>query len=187
MMKERPILFSGPMVRAIIDGRKTQTRRVVKPQPQGEWAAPGKSACPYGMPGDRLWAKEAFRLGKDWDKHSPGQVFANPPPKVWYEADGPAPDGLGRLRASIHMPQAIARLTLEIKSVRVERVQDISANDAQAEGIAKPRYDEGRYYSWVDSWVDPFRDLWDSINGKTHPWASNPWVWVVAFARVAAP
>jgi len=166
-VKERPILFSGEMVRAILDGRKTQTRRVVKPQPvPAEKAEPGevvwfggelqrvresrgrnKRAAghlnahdwrPYGQPGDRLWVKETFRFTSEWDDLPPGDVPAGQ--DVWFEADGKHPMGWGdgRLRSSIHMPRWASRITLEIVGVRVERLKDISAKDCLAEGIDLP-------------------------------------------------
>ena len=216
-MKERPILMSGPMVRAILDGRKTQTRRIVKPQPPANVTrvtmvpntASGKATmvwcqdgpidplngwnykerhpngwqCPYGMLGDRLWVRESW--------HQRGKfVFALPDSdkrswlgtrEIAYSADAKRPGHDWRSRPSIHMPRWASRITLEITSVRVERLQDISEEDAKAEGApfelgelerlilgAKAKYRSG------------FCRLWESINGPGS-WASNPWVWVVEF------
>jgi hypothetical protein len=185
--KERPIIFSAPMVQAILDGRKTQTRRIVKPQPDECWwpiqnrtagcsdavfqseAGLGRREvhrirCPYGSPGDRLWVRETWR---------PSQVEG----KAWYAAT--CGDGLhGRWRPSIHMPRWASRLTLEITGVRVERVQEISEADAYAEGIAPWTSPEQTF-----SPVVRYHELWDSINGPGS-WASNPWVWVLSFKRI---
>jgi len=156
-MKERPILFSGPMVRAILDGRKTQTRRPVKPQPFV--ATPSMfdvSKCPIGQPGDRLWVRET------WTKNTNGVV--------WYRADR-HPIAGGLWRPSIHMPRWASRITLEITRVWVERVQDIMEDGAIREGMVR-----------VDrcSPFQMFRDTWQSIYGT---WDANPWVWAVEFRR----
>lgn len=170
------------MVRAILDGRKTQTRRVIKPQPHAAadafaWVARGKHSrwtaqkdgkaiglwflCPYGGPGDRLWVRET------WCEFIDDQGRA-----VACAADGwaecPAEDD--RWRPSIFMPRWASRITLEITGVRVERIQDISEEDAQSEGVPIPIL---------------FISLWDEINGnRGYGWESNPWVWVVEFKRV---
>jgi len=159
-VKERPILFSAPMVRAILDGRKIQTRRVLKPGkfvlPSGDddWSYNGFALvrdhdggtsfhplpfCPYGEPGDRLWVKEAFRLRADQDHKPPSQDYLKS--GAWHEAtgNGETPSGcgggIGRLRSSIHMPRWASRIDLEITDVRVQRLQDITIADAMAEGI----------------------------------------------------
>jgi hypothetical protein len=176
-MKERPILFSGPMVRAILDGRKTQTRRVVKLRNDscGDPIMPNdpRMPCPFGGPGDRLWVKET---------HGPsagGMV---------YRADGgtACPDG-GKWRPSIFMPRWASRITLEVTGVRVERLQDISQADAMAEGVTQGVY-RGLTGSIVatceDQVVEGYRELWQSINGPGS-WDANPWVWVVEFKRQA--
>lgn len=185
-MKERPMLFSGPMVRAILAGNKTQTRRLVKPQPQcfigsglpGGWTpavADGEGMralkCPYGQPGDRLWVREAFC--DDW-KQSHGIV---------YRADGGLDadmfDAGCKWRPSIHMPRLASRITLEIVGVRVKRLQDISEDDTVAEGIPEGEVspaDAGRF---------AYRLLWESINGPGS-WDANPWVWAIEFKRLGA-
>lgn len=199
-MTERPILFSGPLVRAILEGRKTQTRRVVKPQPMGGFT-PWKHAdgywmqkssatghfhkpdlhCPYGAPGDRLYVREAFRP-TEWAADGDYGV-------VQYRADGlemeveapgvsfnkmfPPALSIDRWRPSIHMPRWASRLILEVVSVRAERLQAITYDDVEAEGV-----DIGGGWGWVQDWAD----LWDSINAKRgYGWDSNPWVWVVEF------
>ena len=184
-MKERPILFSDPMVKAILDGRKTMTRRVVPERfldkyydyddwcnsvmPSGADFSCSRSyekeyfmeRCPYGHPGDRLWVRETHIITEE--PRCPVVYKADTevtiPPEVW--------------RPSIHMPRWASRITLEITDVRVERLQDISVEDCQREGVE----------SNVSSLIE-FHDLWDSINGKKHPWVSNPWVWVVSFKRI---
>lgn len=207
-MKERPILFSGAMVRALLAGTKTQTRRVLHPAPverDGQWffhrrglpvylrGAPlAQDACPYGQPGDRLWVREAWRSGRLTDRFPPREMT---PHHVWYEADGQAPEACnGKLRPAMFMPRWASRITLEVVGVRVERLQDISMSDSWAEGIpgAPP---PGVHIERVDEWVrwsdgvmreDPklaYRDLWEEINGHGS-WAANPWVWVVSFRRI---
>lgn len=157
-MKERPILFSGPMVRAILYGRKTQTRRLVRPQPDPCAYSPGKHAlsgqviegndsvlaqCPYGRPGDLLWVREAWGLVRpldptDWCTGSIRGRTADELLEEWvvaYRADSATrPDG-AYWRPPMFMPRWASRLTLEITGIRVERVRDISEKDALAEGV----------------------------------------------------
>jgi len=176
-MKERPILFSGQMVRAILEGRKTMTRRVIKPQPVGAWAAPGKTACPYGQPGDRLWVRETFATlcPGSYEEEKPR---AGAHQDIRYKASDRMADCSAdirgyRWRPSIFMPRWASRINLEITAVRVERVKDISINDAHAEGMTGTHT------------LGDFRELWDSINSKRgHGWDANSWVWVVEFKRV---
>lgn len=217
MSKERPILFSGAMVRALLDGSKTQTRRAVKPQPNadtqhwwttfaasdvreigkkvprdgGEWCSrqTGKAVrCPYGERGDRLWVREA------WSYYWGGEyLYQKMPECVLHRADG-FPTSLGsrpngadfRWRPSIHMPRWASRLTLEITDVRVQRLQDTSEGDAEAEGI-----DFMRHVPDVDETLSArqlYAALWDSINERRgFSWASNPWVWAITFKRLDDP
>ncbi|MEW9586276.1 hypothetical protein [Paraburkholderia sp. DGU8] len=216
-MKERPILLSGHMVRALLDGSKTQTRRVVKlphNNPLGQWEPTtiggengGRTAacealplqggiwhtrtgdslvCPNGQPGDRLWVRETFAH----------MYRGNAAPEsrrdddVVYKADGFTPDEYvyGSWKPSIHMPRWASRITLEVTGVRVERLQDISEQDAIAEGIGKTASGFWSTYgrSGVDGTYSPrssFHCLWESINGP-EAWDANPWVWVVEFKRV---
>ena len=199
-MKERPILFSGEMVRAILGGRKTQTRRVIKPQPfecmqrhPSDSGAPCgllvwgddyhvsdiilETMSPYGKPGDRLWVRDSF---KEW---SGGQVFYAATPTV---AKGMSLIPLGNWKPSIHMPRRLSRITLEIVSVRVERVQDISYDDAIAEGCnGRHSKDEEGIKSELFSPREEFSKLWDRINSaRGYAWENNPWVWAIEFRRI---
>ncbi|MCA7086099.1 hypothetical protein K7G19_21135 [Cupriavidus sp. DB3] len=214
-MKERPILFSGAMVRAILDGRKTQTRLVVKPQPPaatkavgiyhypsdrdvfypcdggsllGGWAQP----CPYGERGDRLWVRETW-----------AQPAALDPGPTVYRADYPAcvPAGFDNVppadaiawKPSIHMPRAACRLVLEVTGVRVERLQDITYDDAIAEGMFDPGSIRDTYPPTGETGEQlgrrlkhperSFALLWEELNGAG-AWGANPWVWVVEFRRI---
>ena len=147
-MKERPILFSGEMARAVLDGRKTQTRQPIKPQP--ELGKPWKwwvvddlemdipiALCPYGIPGDRLWVREKFskhvRLS---DPYYLPPDYPDAAMGAWYWADGnPTWGDWEKPRPSIHMPRWASRITLEVTDVRVERVQEISYDDTLKEGV----------------------------------------------------
>lgn len=180
-MIERPILFSAPMVRALRDGRKTMTRRAVKPQPpEYEHATRHHQRilvprCPYGQVGDRIWCREAFRLCAQADTIKPRD--ANAAYRVWYEADAPHQPGGGKLRPSMFMPRWASRILLEVVAVRVERLNEITRGDCMAEGCPFPN---------MAQTTDPrgwFSDLWESINGAG-AWAANPWVWVIEFKRL---
>lgn len=199
-MKERPILFSASMIRAILEGRKTQTRRPVKPQPEmmgsgGAWRWDGRKGsfrgsmgthiesfpdgarhyCPYGHPGDRLWVRENIAFDKGYDGIRPVDIPHEAPGiKRFYMADGLKPKWAGQIRPSIHMPRACSRILLEITSVRAERLQEISDEDAQAEGVNA---------EFGNRHIIPFNRLWVSINGAAS-WNDNPWVWVVEFKKI---
>lgn len=154
-MNERPIKFNAEMVRAILDGRKTQTRRVIKPQPAGEFldnpylrrlliTEKGSQGwrCPYGKPGDVLWVREKWAAHYIWDGVSPSGIKHDDGGAcVFYAADGGIIGGCQEhqrskvWRASIHMPRWASRITLEVTDVRVERVQDVSPGDCLAEGV----------------------------------------------------
>ena len=225
-MRERPIPFKAPMVLALLDGRKTQTRRVMKPQPltvtgsgsriyrdedfKKSWAdfpgthqGSGLVDCPYGAPGDRLWVRETWqawsRVSVEYDEWEAwtteernGRSFDE------YRADRGGPDSIeyratsdstGPWTPSIHMPRWASRLLLEVTDVRVERLQEISAADAIAEGLSwvSPTYGiRGMAKTWDADPRVSYAALWESINGAA-AWAANPWVWVVSFKRAEAP
>lgn len=218
-MTDRPILFSGPMVRAILDGRKTQTRRVLKPQPcghpfqgdDGAWNESwedGRLSCggaerevtrPLRLryqPGDRLWVREAWcdasTGGASTDtiyfRASPDDVRFNRKDGSW-GAEGPSRFATAptRWRPGIHMPRWASRLTLIVEAVKVGRLQDISEQDAIAEGVV---YDQTTDLYGVagfesDTATGAFCSLWMSINGADS-WASNPWVAAISFRTVKA-
>lgn len=177
--KERPIIFSTPMIRAILDGRKTQTRRVAKDPARCEWLDGMWTACPYGCVGDRLWVREAiYHCNGKWQQ--PNQEW------IRYKATDKQPDADWPLRPSIHMPRWASRIALEIVEVRVERVQDITEVDAKAEGV-HGEYPADRPPTAIFSgpYRAQFSRLWNSINAKRgFEWAKNPYVWVVSFRRI---
>ena len=192
-MKERPILFSAPMVRAILDGTKTQTRRVVKHckckitgaelaacEIAGEVNAGDYTNCPYGQPGNRLWVRETWAAPHSEDARPPSAIQCD-----WMRIHYAATEDRGGLlwRPSIHMPRWASRITLEVTGVRVERLHDISAEDAIAEGVRVHEDHHGKPRGSIYSPVQAYRDLWESINGAGS-WDANPWVWVVEFKRV---
>lgn len=205
-MRERPILFAGPMVRAILNGEKAVTRRVMKPQPDflGSMVDPNtpfktlgaglhaRITCPYGEPGDRLWVREAWVADAQVDSIAPRELSQGEP--IWYPADGHLRQtgcsmmSRGKCRPSIHMPRWASRILLEITAVRVEHLQDISDEHCVAEGIGVTKHAVGvKLTSPHDESVPRamFRELWQSINGA-ESWAANPWVWVVEFRGIAA-
>jgi hypothetical protein len=194
-MTERPILFNGPMVRAILAGAKTQTRRAMRDQPcelldynRGHLSIRVRGAvyqafnpqippvrCPYGKPGDRLWVREAWCASSAHDNIPPSAIPSGD--GIEYLADGPTRVLTGKRRQSMFMPRWASRITLEVTEVRVERLQDISRGDAMAEGCPFPNMAAG---------PDPrgwYANLWESINGAGS-WGANPWVWVVSFKRI---
>jgi hypothetical protein len=196
LVKERPILFSSSMVRAILDGKKTQTRRVVKNPERFEHLRDCAFCSPYGHVGDHLWVRETWR--PSISHHCAMDTCDCADVNVRYAADGesrffsernidhewllPKAARTGNV-SPLFMPRWASRLTLEITGVRVERLQEISGDDAIAEGAPLR---ESAATQGGDIRIDAFADLWGSINGKTHPWSSNPWVWVIAFQRVEA-
>ena len=189
-MKERPILFSGHMVRALLDGSKTQTRRAVKNTPL-DWlemygftpefvANSGNGMCPYGQPGDRLWVRESFAHIYRDNSSPERRSFED----VAYMADGRGIDigAYGSWKPSIHMPRWASRILLEITRVRVERLQDISEADCIAEGC-KGGHGSIPGYQYSAAPREQYFSLWESINGD-RSWEANPWVWVIEFQRV---
>lgn len=207
--KERPVLFNSEMVRAILGGKKTQTRRVIKPQPESAsyWtefegafypntraATPAGLVCPYGIPKDRLWVRETWQPMCEHEECYGANLRTGAGLYVNYRADGRGeetvpPDGgmddaKVRWKPSIFMPRWACRLTLQVVSTRVERVQDISENDAEAEGCEM--YDQKTMAKFaIPGARYRFERLWDHINSKRgFSWESNPWVWVVEFKRI---
>jgi hypothetical protein len=207
-VKERPILFSAPMVRAILDGRKTVTRRPVKVQPRSraDIGSYGKGQpfirnpdvtkrnpeCPFGNPGDRLWVRETWYCDHNEVMRGPylkpddlDVIEARDDGTLVYAADGLTPYETDQpvWKPSIHMPRWACRILLEITDVRVERLQDISRADIRAEGLECPpelASDDvsPNYRDWYPA---AWKELWNSTGGD---WDANPWVWVVEFKRV---
>ncbi len=186
-IKERPILFSTEMVRALLEGRKSMTRRIIKPQPESKngmihyvgaiWspASFAHYCCPYGKVGERLWVRETHLAHIDdrevviYQEQNKDERFA----KLW------------KTVPSIHMKRKHSRILLEITDVKVERLQDISDMDSIREGVKK--VDKYSFKDYVDPDINrystprlSFMSLWESINGKDS-WSANPWVWVVSF------
>ncbi|HDW1350522.1 hypothetical protein [Klebsiella variicola] len=218
-MKERGMIFNGEMVRAILDGRKTQTRRIMKPQPEpcprgghwwpsnvfktmlhvedemqngkGGWGGLVGDACPFGDVGDRIWVRETWAEAgasapdlklyrANYPEHVPS-IYENVPPAEEI-----------RWTPSIHMPRWASRILLEITDVRVERLNAISEEDAEAEGIdMEALYDSQDCYDCIadhnmtgrPTVTGAFKYLWESIYGEDG-WKANPWVWVIEFKRV---
>jgi hypothetical protein len=202
-LKEKPMLFLVPAVQAILSDRKTQARQLIKRQPDpeiegnlSEWEL--YFNCPYGKTGDRLWVKEPWLKYCDLYFYRASDASSIP--------DSLLQMGKPKWEPSIFMPRSASRITLEIVNVRVERLQDISEEDAIAEGIQK--FDDGldsyalaqgkevtEYFYGTQRLArscmgktakEAFRRLWDSINADCAPWDSNPWVWCVEFKRVTA-
>ena len=200
-MKERPILFSAPMVRALLAGKKTQTRRLLKPR-HDYFVEDGKAyfepyvyavpesievPCPYGEPGDRLWVRETWCVMNKARTTCVTHGHHKKPERGWdivFRADEQHQHR--GWRSSLFLPRWASRITLEVTGVRVERVQDISEEDARAEG-AEPYEFSRRVYPSKHaaeevsfSHREGFHSLWNSINGAKS-WQANPWVWVVEF------
>ncbi|WP_048271619.1 ASCH domain-containing protein [Klebsiella variicola] len=216
---ERGMIFNGEMVRAILDGRKTQTRRIMKPQPEpcprgghwwpsnvfktmlhveeemqngkGGWGGLVGDACPFGDVGDRIWVRETWAEAgasapdlklyrANYPEHVPS-IYENVPPAEEI-----------RWTPSIHMPRTASRIQMEISDVRVERLNAISEEDAEAEGIdMEALYDSQDCYDCIadhnmtgrPTVTGAFKYLWESIYGE-EGWKSNPWVWVIEFKLV---
>ena len=228
-MKERPILFSAPMVRSILGGSKTQTRRALRYQPSAtphayrvSLDAAGKKPviaatwisgepdddscciCPYGVPGDCLWVREAFIHEPAEYEWTASVSIPCRPAFTTYRADVEGDSRGAGWKPSIHMPRHLSRITLEVTCVRVERLNVISGPDAFAEGVQIPCAADTRQpllrisghpspsefsakhpRDWtVDDYARfEYADVWETINGAGS-WAANPWVWVVEFKRV---
>lgn len=185
-MSEKPILFNAEMVRAILDGRKTQTRRIVNTNKNKETVLGVAGYCPYGERGDYLWVRETFGFQVRSYGGGTGEYIV-------YKADNPNAikyaTACGKKvpvawKPSIHMPRSFSRINLEIISIRVDRLQDITEEDAVSEGIE--RDSDG----WIDyqmpstqccqSAKESYCSLWESINGLGS-WGINPLVWVIDF------
>jgi hypothetical protein len=199
-MKEHPILFSAPMVRAILDGRKTMTRRVVK----FPAAWDGKHVfsngsyglkfgvsddetvrrlpCPYGHPGDRLWVRETWAAPHHYDGHRPREI----PEGVGLHFSATEERGGLLWRPSFFMPRWASRITLEVVSVRVERLQEMGLKDWVADFSPDCVQQEKALASFVgrENQTKMAQEFWDSINGKICPWDSNPWVWVIEWTNL---
>lgn len=210
-MKERPIIFSTDMVKAILEGRKTQTRRVIKPQPPKGFRMrmginigvceedtnklPRKQdyvKIPYGAVGDRLWVRETLATANRYNHLKPSEI----PQResiLHYLADGYSPFEMGKVRSSLFLPRWASRITLEITGVRVERLQDIGGEGGfgdlkqlRAEGLelGVGAVRGNSHLPWRYDSIVAFQDLWDSINAKRgYGWDTNPWVWVIEFKR----
>lgn len=219
MQKEHPILFSTAMVEALLDGRKTLTRRVVKSEKvdiftedikfgyttftpeqhisvRGKWYDNGEARygesfvkCPYGQPGDTLYVRETWQhtrwaLNMSLTDENSGYIYkASENGRDWEQNDEN-----WKWKPGIHLPKEGSRIWLEITDVRVERLQDISKEDAKAEGLYR-EWDGSHYWfrdygglsGLLKDAVRSFKSLWDKINGEKHPWDSNPWLWCVSF------
>lgn len=189
-VKETPLICTAESARAILDDRKTQTRRVIKPQPSHFHTFPGKLSipcsddpkrkgptctgeikCPYGIPGDRLWVRET------WHKESSQTL-------IRYRASGDDLHPLKKWKSPRYMPRWASRINLEVTGVRVERVQDIHYNDAVREGVSCFLDEQQTDASHIAETKGMFRELWDRINAKRgYGWGVNPWVWVIEFKR----
>lgn len=209
-MTDRPILFSAPMVQALLAGRKTQTRRLLampKAAPTQQWVQARQREddgtwqlkvptynlwqtvrVPFAV-GDALWVRESFKMIKDLDLLPAGGSGS-----IRYEADGTIVGAKalpwGRLRPGIHMPRWASRLTLTVTNVRLERLLKITETDAEAEGMPEPYLGDQDHPFEGDSTVVSrsmqFRNLWNIINGKKAPWDSNPWVIAISFSVTKA-
>ena len=214
-MKEHPILFSPAMIKAIFDGRKTQTRRVIRKQPTEPYQSIVK--CPQSKSGFAYAYNEpgwCSCVPVQWCPCQKGDLlrettciapkrFATPDDScisdldgdlryVSYKADGHSEEAMReyglKWTPSIHVPKWAARIWLKVKDIRVERLQDIAEQDAKAEGLNSfmPYYDSEN--STGNGFINAFANLWDSINKSSgYGWDTNPWVWVVEFERTDKP
>lgn len=212
MSEERPIIFQGGMVRAILDGRKTQIRRIVKPAPYDncqriiqhgdEWLqvllngedheltlgdVSKRLKCPYGIPGDRIWVKEAWCSDRQVDDVKPKELSKGEP--IVYCADGTWRTygshlvNCGHKRPSIFMMRWMSRIDLKITNIRLERLQDVSEEDAGAEGCPIPPEKRKQYADRNDTARAWYKSLMNQIHGPG-TWDANPWVWVIEFERM---
>lgn len=197
-MKQQPIIFSGPMVRAILEGRKTQTRRVIKPQPVGYWADINGNwrasyegplftlvnkdlRCPYGLVGGKLWVRETWAANAFLNNHKPSDLPLTT--HIFYRASYHNPEHFV-WRPSIFMPRWVSRLSLEIINTRVERLQKIDFSGIRAEGVKCPEHDfhSGFCASECATLRRTFTGGWDKLNAQRgFAWDINPFVWVIEF------
>ena len=186
-VKERGMIFNDEMVRAILGGNKTQTRRIVEEKFYGRAVAAELLAkhCPYGQPGDRIWVRETYRVhGKATDVAT--LVYRASVRNSWTEQTHRVPVDVcnkpvsEKWTPSIHMPRWASRILLEITDVRVERLHDMSEADAKAEGATPATY---KITPPEAVYRVGFGDIWRSIYGQDN-WLSNPWVWVIEFKRI---
>lgn len=217
-MKQTPIIFSGEMVRATLDDLKTQTRRLnglkrVNTEPsrwelvylsdsgeatfRHQLGAVVKIQCPYGQPGDQLWVRETWGVGRWGDRKKPSELldYASGSFKTFYRASTPNVPYVNRWRPSIYLPKWAARIWRELTKVRVERLQDISENDAKAEGVTPGKVLEsgGNPFKQNIARLGPLKQgtyrgafiaLWNELNAKRgHGWDTNPWAWALTFKR----
>ncbi len=196
---ERAINFNAAMVNAILQGRKTQTRRIMNPQPlmrkiqgsygsfrlsvkkrngKGYWPLSNAkdliaNECPYGQPGDRLWVRESFQFLAEYDFCPPSHAPINS--DMLYVADRPDSLWDAKVRPPQFMPRWASRITLEIRDIKVQRLHDMLIRDYDAEGIVPKdeSYD-------TDQALEAFRNLWNDIYGA-ESWNANPWVWAIEF------
>lgn len=226
-MKEHPIIFKTEMVKAILEGKKTQTRRVMNPQPEEGYGSitvgyyhptkvnkdgeqyPGDEVfgaytddgewgwiSPYGQVGDHLWVRETWATSKRLDRFSPNYIGKAGTVALWYKTNDNQIDNpievRGKWRPSIHMPRWASRITLEITNIRVQRLQDVSADDAFEEGMSKEiathlglsTHESQEEFNFT-ACRRVFHELWDSINSKRgYSWGNNPFVWVLSFNKV---
>ena len=200
-MRERPMLFSAPLVRAILGDRKSQTRRLFRAANGGVWPNPNDKpamaqilrACPHGQPGDRIYVRETFVQGYEEDPLTGclkqcDEEGNDIPMTTWYRATNGgitwSDDGESEVnvpwKPAIHMPKSLARIWLEVTSVRVERLQQITEGDCIAEG-APGGHGAIQGYQYSATPLEHFEHLWESTGGD---WAANPWVWVIDFKRI---
>lgn len=200
-MRKRPIIFTELMLKALLAGQKTQTRRKVKPAPQLVNQGPDKeleywqwndcawtalkphcpigdcnlaiNECPYGSPDDLLWVRESWAIEERYDGVRQRDLPANNKLKVWYPSDTAKPGWAGKRRRAMFMMRWASRLTLEITRIRIEQVHGISLYDVQAEGLDVSRLAKSGAR-------DEYGKLWESISSAAS-WAENPWVWVIEF------
>jgi hypothetical protein len=228
-MKQRPIIFNTEMVRAILDGGKTQTRRMFKAQPHNDWDPFSKNAewytptiidkhgfyqpanyelfgvsdedcafvSPFGTIGDQLWVRETWRQFNSSDECGCSEYPCGCPNNgtVLFKATGDS--GESKWKPSIHMPRSCARILLEVTAVRVERLNDISEQDAIKEGVKFTDYGLNKFGNQQPGWLWrksnkyeeclssakwAFANLWNSIYEN---WDANPWVWVIEFKVIS--